>query len=222
MRQLFRSCVLPIVDYAASAWFGPGKRGTVRLCHALGKIQRLGARAILRAWKAVALPILKAEANLEATRVRLTRKVVAHATKLLALPIDNPARKALVYTKGVQRHLSPLDTTIAAVTGRLKNTTTRPLLGNPPWIHAPWEGLSRRVGIVERDQAIEDANRIARVGVASLYPDASVTTRLAAIAVARRYKEGAVVVFQESIGWASTYGVLTTEIAAIAAALDYA
>ena len=81
-----------------------------------------------------------------------------------------------------------------AVTRRLKNTTTRPLQGNPPWIHAPWVGLSRRVGIFERDQAIDDANRIARAGIASLYPDASVTTRLAAIAVARRNKEGAVVV----------------------------
>jgi hypothetical protein len=89
MRQLFRSYVLPIINYAASTWFGPGKRGTVRLCHALGKVQRLGARAILRAWKAVALPILEAEANVEATRVRLMRKVVAYATKLLALPIDN-------------------------------------------------------------------------------------------------------------------------------------
>jgi ribonuclease HI len=65
------------------------------------------------------------------------QKVVAYATNLLALPIDNPAHKALVYAKGVQRHPSPLDTTIAAVNGRLKNTTTRPLLGNPPWIHAP-------------------------------------------------------------------------------------
>jgi ribonuclease HI len=85
-----------------------------------------------------------------------------------------------------------------------------------------WEGLSRRVGIVERDQGIQDANRIARAGIASLYPDASVTTRLAAIAVARRNKEGAVVVLQESIGWESTCSVLTTETAAIAAALDYA
>jgi hypothetical protein len=101
MRQLFRSCVLPVIDYAASAWFGPGKRGTVRLCYALGKVQRLGARAILRAWKAVTLPILEAEANLEATRVRLTRKVVVHTIKLLALLIDNPARKALVYAKGI-------------------------------------------------------------------------------------------------------------------------
>jgi hypothetical protein len=137
MRQLLLSWVLPIIDYAASTWFGPGKRGTVRLCHALGKVQRLEARAILRAWKAVALPILEAKANVEATRVRLTRKVVAYTTKLLALPINSLVRKALVYARGVQRHLLPLDTTIAAVTRRLKNITTRPLLENPPWIHAP-------------------------------------------------------------------------------------
>jgi N6-adenosine-specific RNA methylase IME4 len=65
------------------------------------------------------------------------QKVVAHAIKLLALPIDNLAHKALVYAKGVQRHLSPLNETIAAVTRRLKNTTTRLLQGNPLWIHAP-------------------------------------------------------------------------------------
>ena len=38
MMQLFRSCVLPVIDYAASAWFGPGKRGIVCLCYILGKV----------------------------------------------------------------------------------------------------------------------------------------------------------------------------------------
>jgi ribonuclease HI len=222
MRQVFRSCVLPIVDYAASTWFGPGQKGTARLCHTLEKVQRLGARAILRAWKAVALPILEVEAGIEATTVRLTRKVTAHAAKLLALPIDNPVRKSLVYARGVQRYSSPLDTTLATMAGRLKNVVTMPFLGNPPWVHAPWVGLRQRVATKERDQAIKDANLIARAGIASLYSDASVTTRRAAIAVARRDREGATVVFRESIGWASTCSVLTTEIAAIAAALDYA
>jgi hypothetical protein len=99
---------------------------------------------------------------------------------------------------------------------------TQPLLGNPSWIHAPWVRLSQRVGIAERDQAIEDATRIAQAGIPSLYPDVSVTTRLAAVAIARRNRESATVVLQESIGWVSTCSVLTTEIAAIAAALDYA
>jgi ribonuclease HI len=221
MRQLFRSCVLPIVDYAASTWFGPGQRGVVRLCNALEKVQRIGARAILRAWKAVALPILEAEANIEATKARLTRKVTAHAVKLLALPIDNPVRKALVHARRTQRYSSPLSTTMAAMAGRLKNIVTKPLLGNPPWIQATWVGFGHRVIIAERDQAIRDANQIAKAGIISLYPDASVAARLAAIAVAKRDGESATVVLQESIGWASTCSVLTSEIAAIAATLDY-
>jgi hypothetical protein len=222
IRQLFRSCVLPIIDYAASTWFGPGQRGVSRLYYTLEKVQRLGARAILRAWKAVALPILEAEANIETTKVRLTRKVTAHAAKLLALPIENPVRKALVFATGVQRYSSPLDTTIAAMAKRLKNVTTRPFIGNPPWIHAPWVELSHRVIIAERDQVIRDANWIARVGITSLYPDTSVAARLAAIAVVKRDRECAVVVCRESIGWASTYSILTAEIAVITAALSYA
>jgi ribonuclease HI len=221
MRQLFQSCVLPIVDYAASAWFGPGQKGTVRLCNALDRVQRMGARAILRAWKAVALPILEAEANVESTATRLTRKVTAHAVKLLMLPIDNPVRKAVVHAQGVRRYASPLDTTLAAATRKLRNIAGRPLLGNPPWIHATWIGLGRRVLIAERAQAIIDADWMAQAGVASLYPDASVTARCAAIAVARRRRDSATVVVQDSIGWSSTCGILTAEIAAIAAALDY-
>jgi hypothetical protein len=38
MRQLFRSCILPITDYAASAWYGLGKPGVIRLVHALEKV----------------------------------------------------------------------------------------------------------------------------------------------------------------------------------------
>jgi ribonuclease HI len=221
MRQLFQSCVLPIVDYAASAWFSPGQKGTIRLYHALERVQRLGARSILRAWKTVALPILKAEANIESTKTRLTRKVTTHAVKLLTLPINNPVRKAVVYAQGVRRYASPLDTTLAAATGKLRNIASRPLLGNPPWIHATWMGLGHRVLITERAQAIIDADQIAQAGAASLYPDASVTTRCAAIAVARRHGDSATVVVQESIGWSSTCSILTAEIAAIAAALDY-
>jgi len=96
MRQLFRSCVLPITDYAASTWYGPGKVGVVRLVNALEKVQRLGARLITRAWNKVALPILEAEACLESTKERLERKVSAHVTKLISLPKSNPAKRALL------------------------------------------------------------------------------------------------------------------------------
>jgi hypothetical protein len=49
MRQLYRSCVLPVIDYAASTWYRPGKHRVVRLANALDNVQRLGARMILRA-----------------------------------------------------------------------------------------------------------------------------------------------------------------------------
>jgi hypothetical protein len=137
MRQLFRSCVLPITDYAASAWYGLGKRGTVRHIYTLDKVQRLGARMTLRAWKKVALPILEAEAYLETTRERLDRKVIAQVVKLIALPNNNPARRAVPQTLNVNRYMSPLNVTIAVLKERLKPSGSRVPSGNPPWIQAP-------------------------------------------------------------------------------------
>jgi hypothetical protein len=137
------------------------------------------------------------------------------------LPIDNPIRKAIVYAQGVRRYASPLDTTLAAVTGRLRKIASRPLSENPPWVHATWAGLGPRVVIAEREQAIKDANEIARAGRASLYSDASATAQKAAIAVARRRENNATVVLQESIGWTTTCDILTAEIAVISAALEY-
>jgi hypothetical protein len=108
MRQLYRSCVLPITDCAASAWYGPGKVGVVRLVNALEKVQRVGGRLITRAWKKVALPILEAEACLEPTKERLDRKVSAHAAKLISLSKSIPAKSALLHGFNVNTQVSPL------------------------------------------------------------------------------------------------------------------
>ena len=75
--------------------------------------------------------------------------------------------------------------------------------------------------IAEREQAIKDANAIAGAGRVSLYPDASATAQMAAIAVARRRGNNATVVLQESIRWTTTCDILTAEIAAISATLEY-
>jgi hypothetical protein len=50
---------------------------------------------MFRAWKSVALRILKAEASLESTADRILRKVTNHAVKSLALPTDNLVRQAI-------------------------------------------------------------------------------------------------------------------------------
>jgi len=178
--------VLPITDYAASAWYGPGKVGVVRLVNALKKVQRLGARLITRAWKKVALPILEAEACLESTKECLERKVSAHVTKLISLPKSNPARKALLRGFNVITQVSPLGATVAVSKERLKPNGSRLPVGNPPWIHAPWIDHSHRVVIKEKDQAIRDTATIAGADIVGLYTDASVAKRLAAIAVVQR------------------------------------
>jgi ribonuclease HI len=222
MRQLFRSCVLPITDYAASAWYGPGKVGVVKLVNALEKVQRLGARLITRAWKKVALPILEAEACLEPTKERLERKVSAHVTKLISLPKSNPAKRALLRGFNVITQVSPLGAIVAVSKERLRPNRSRLPIGNPPWIHAPWMDHSYRVVIKEKVQAIRDTATITGADIVGLYTDASVAKRQAAIAVVQRTGIVTQVVRRDSIGWASTCGVSSAEIAAIAAALKYA
>jgi hypothetical protein len=95
MRQLYKACVVPTMDYATSAWFGPGKWGTERHLNRLDQVQRLGARIILRAFRQVSLEVLEAEACLETTTHRLTSRTAKHAGKLLAADQSNPAREAL-------------------------------------------------------------------------------------------------------------------------------
>ena len=63
---------------------------------------------------------------------------------------------------------------------------------------------------------------IARARVLGLYVDASVGKRLASIVVVKRLGIFKRVVRKDLKGWASTCGVLSAELAAIAAALAYA
>jgi hypothetical protein len=72
---------------------------------------------------------------------------------------------------------------------------------------------------MEKDQAIRDTATIAGADIVGLYTDASAAKRLAAVAVVQRTGIVTQVVRQDSIGWASTCGVSSAEIAAIAAAL---
>jgi ribonuclease HI len=222
MKQLVRSCILPITDYAASAWYGPGKPGVVRQINALERVQRLGARVILRAWKAVSLPILEAEAHLESTKERLDRKVLAHTVKLISLPYSNPVRKALKHAFNIYRYISPLSAVYKAAEKRLKPRGVGPPMASPPWIQPPWISHSHRVEIKEKSLAMREASRIAGANILGLYSDASVAKRLASIAVVQRSGVALQIVRQDSIGWASTCGVLSAEIAAILAALEYA
>jgi hypothetical protein len=85
MRQLYRSVVIPTTDYAASSWFSQTRRGISRLVSRVERVQKMGAKIILRAFNGVALRILEAEASLEPVRERLTRKAAAQLASLTSL-----------------------------------------------------------------------------------------------------------------------------------------
>jgi hypothetical protein len=220
MRQLFRSCVIPVIDYAVLPGYGPKKHGVVRLARALEKVQRLGARTILRAWKTVSLPILEVEACLEPMKERLEKKVIAQTVKLISLPNSNPARKVLPHTLNAGRCISPSSAVCVIAKARLKPKGSRLPLGNPPWVQPPWIDHSSQVVIEEKSQAIREAATTIGANILGLRTDASVAKRLASIAVVRRSAISTQVVRQDSIGWASTCGVLSAEIAVMLAALE--
>ena len=77
------------------------------------------------------------------------------------------------------------------------------------------------MAIKEKDEAIQDTGIAARANIFSLYTDASVSKKLASIAVVQRTGIRTQVVQQDSIGWTTTCGVPSAEIAAIIAALRY-
>lgn len=63
---------------------------------------------------------------------------------------------------------------------------------------------------------------VAGANALELYTDASVGKRLASFAVVKRSEILTRVVRQDSIGWTSTCGVMSAELAATAAALEFA
>lgn len=96
MRQLYRSTVAPTTDYAASAWFSQDRWGTTRHVNRIQKVQKLGARIILRAFQSVSTQVIEAEASLEPVQERLARKVAQHVAGIFSLPKDNPLRQSIV------------------------------------------------------------------------------------------------------------------------------
>ena len=109
MRQLYQSVVVPTTDYAASSWFSQARRRISRLVGRVERVQKMGAKIILRAFNGVALRILEAEASLEPVRERLSRKVAVHLASLTSLQESNLLRQGTQdMQQGITTHISPL------------------------------------------------------------------------------------------------------------------
>ena len=78
-RQLYKATVTSKTDYASIIW---APNASLSSLSALERVQRIGAQAIVSAFKTVALNIVEAEAGLEGTLTYLHRQHIATWVKL--------------------------------------------------------------------------------------------------------------------------------------------
>ena len=143
-RQLFQSTVIPVVDYANTVWMYARKS----IQKTLGRIQKIGAQAIIGTWATVATAIAEAEASIKPIDQRIWQKTVKWRNDLATLPNTHPLKKIKV--RHTQRFCSPLQKiqdfqgqplreletveayTIAPWTKRIELSKTNP---------RPWDGV---------------------------------------------------------------------------------
>jgi ribonuclease HI len=212
----------PTLDYAASVWFGPGKRGTERLLNRLGQVQRLGARITLRAFRQVSLGVLEAEACLETARDRLTWRTAKHAAKLLAADQDNPAREALLINTWANnfRYCSPLQHTLKTHQKHLQQKGSTPITSDPAWVQAPWEDWTPLITIRDEVKAIQECKSAAAKQIDAVYIYASCRNGLSGIGVIQHTRFTYGQLQGLSVGRQNTCSVLAAELTGIRQALQ--
>lgn len=85
MRQLYRTAVTSISEYAASTWYKPKTSYPL-----FDQVQRLGGQAITKAFCSASLPILEAEARIYQVEIRLRLRVLKHIVNLHTTPHSHP------------------------------------------------------------------------------------------------------------------------------------
>ena len=86
-RQLYTSTVVPRMDYASMIW---GPNATRSALSGLDRAQRIGAQAVVGAFKTVSLVIAESEAGLEGTLTRLRKRNMATWVQLQTKSSNHP------------------------------------------------------------------------------------------------------------------------------------
>ena len=222
MRQLYRSVVLPIVDYAALAWYAHDYRGSSPKLQLLNQVQRAGGRQILRAFKTVALPVLEVEATLLPTATRLRRRTGTQLAGLYALPDDNPAKRCAVELLAQpDRYQSPAGATRHLLQKWINPKKGKDLAVEPAWVLPPWIDPQFHIHILEARAAKELLQRLRKQRCLMLYTDGSVHQKLSGSAFVYERNDTLHTGWSKLIGRATTRSVLDTELVAIAKALEW-
>ena len=202
-----------------------GHLGAAGHVHALEKVQRLGARQILRAFKAVALPVLEAEAFLESTARRLQRKAIDQVANFFALSSRHPVKKcAVLFASQGSKYPTPARDIYRAIRRKVEPHKGLPILDNPAWVQAPWTSLAAHVNIPTAEEGAQWVDQAQKRGYWTLFTDGSVRNNRSGAAVVSRMRHTArsTVRWSATIGWSRTCPVLYAELSAIRAAVRMA
>ena len=141
------------------------------------RVQRIGAQAVIGAFKIVLLAITESEAGLEGTLTQLHRRNTATWVQLQTKSSNHyfwKLIKALGNLKG-KAHMSPLQR-IAAI---CQQATLEKVECMEPFVMAPWK-LLPKVSIPEREIAEEEAREIT---TPAIYTDASARNNLVGVGI---------------------------------------
>ncbi|RYP29971.1 hypothetical protein DL766_005117 [Monosporascus sp. MC13-8B] len=89
-RQLFKSTVAPVVDYASNVWRHAFKD---KFVGPVNRVQRIGAQAIVRTFPTVATSVTEAEAHIAPAQDRFWKRAIKLWTDIHTLPETNPLRR---------------------------------------------------------------------------------------------------------------------------------
>lgn len=228
VRQLYRTVINATTDYAASSWYARGRRGVQDHLARLGRVQRMGAQAVIGAFRTVSSAVLQDEAGLEPAESRLARRAAKHALDVRALPRDHPLSMIMTgMERRSDRHPTPLFETWSRYHKVIQGTKGLGVMPKLPHALPPWHDRQDLVIIQDEAEALLFHQRISMVKSKQLlyYTDASVRNGWAGIAVVRYQPHGTTtvpkVVRQETIGREKACTVASAEIYAIRTALEF-
>ena len=174
MRQLYQSCITPVVDYASTVWHNPLKDKTH--LRQLGTIQRSALIRILSAFRTVATSTLEVEAYVLPTHLRLRHRAQNTIARLHTLPLDHPIWSALQRAQKRRDNIGsharfPLAEALKTMSlerlNRLETIDPRPL---PPWRPEAFEEIDIEP---DREIARERAGTVRSTSDIVVYSDAS-------------------------------------------------
>jgi len=174
VKQLAKSAVLPVADYASPVWY---PIATHEMKQLLMQAQRITAQAVIRAFRTVAGAIAEVEAGLIPMEQRLRNQTIAFWVSLHKLGQSHP-HWMLKRQRLCTKHRSPLMRTAEMCEDvRMDDVMEVKPYACPPWVARP------EVVLCEGEEQARDIIDDYRPGQVNIFVDASVRNGRAGIGI---------------------------------------